>query len=182
MKKTPLYILTGLVIAISAYLSATNLPTSTNSVMTPIKPSDEAQSQSIRAPQWSLKTQSGDTISLAQYQGQPVILHFWATWCPYCKKIQPTLEELTALYPKSNIALVGVSFNEDEGSTPQDVLEERGHQFITAIKGESVASRYGVRGTPSTFFINAKGDVVYATSTSNSQDPRLLAAVKEMIK
>ena len=40
------------------------------------------------AKPWTLKTQNGDVISLAQYKNRPVILHFWATWCPYCKKIQ----------------------------------------------------------------------------------------------
>jgi len=44
------------------------------------------------APAWQLKTQIGKTISLSDYKGKPIILHFWATWCPYCKKLQPKLE------------------------------------------------------------------------------------------
>ena len=46
------------------------------------------------AKPWQLKTQTGEVVSLDQYKNKPVILHFWATWCPYCKKIQPTLVEL----------------------------------------------------------------------------------------
>ena len=38
------------------------------------------------AKPWQLKTQSGDIINFDQYKNKPVILHFWATWCPYCKK------------------------------------------------------------------------------------------------
>lgn len=140
----------------------------------------------IAAPNWSLKTQSGENISLSQYKGQPVILHFWATWCPYCKKIQPTLERLPSLYsekhPEKKVVLIGISFNEDEGTQPQDTLTSRGHKFITAVEGEKIASLYGVRGTPTTFFINAEGYVVYATSTSNPEDPKLLNAFHLMIK
>ena len=47
-----------------------------------------------KAPNWQLQTQAGKNISLAYYQGQPVILHFWATWCSYCKKLQPKLVDL----------------------------------------------------------------------------------------
>ena len=46
------------------------------------------------AKPWQLKTQNGDVISLEQYKNKPVILHFWATWCPYCKKLQPSLVAL----------------------------------------------------------------------------------------
>lgn len=172
MKNIRLYLVLSLFI-ISTPISASNLLVSNKSDSTPT---------SIEAPQWSLKTQSGKKIALAQYKGKPVILHFWATWCPYCKKIQPTLESFSSFYPEAKIALVGISFNEDDGVFPQDELTQRGHKFITAVNGEEVATTYGVRGTPTTFFINASGHVVYATNTSNPKNPRLLAAVKEMIK
>lgn len=138
--------------------------------------------KSITAPQWSLKTQSNDEISLAQLKGKPVVLHFWATWCPYCKKVQPALEALQSKYANEGIELIGISFNEDKNTKPQDVLTQRGHSFITAVNGEKVAYQYGVRGTPTTFFINRKGEVLYKTSTSSANDPKLEIAVKEIIK
>jgi thiol-disulfide isomerase/thioredoxin len=135
-----------------------------------------------QAPNWQLKTQSGENISLSDYQGKPVILHFWATWCPYCKKLQPTLVELEKTYQASGIELVSISFNEDEGALPQDEINQRGYHFITAVNGDDVAIKYGVKGTPTTFFINRKGKIVFKSTSSSIDDPRLSLAVKEIIK
>ena len=137
---------------------------------------------SATPPSWQLKTQSGETISSKDYLGQPVILHFWATWCPYCKKLQPKLVELQEKYQASGIKIVAISFNEDEGATPQDEIYKRGYQFTTAVNGEEVAANYGVRGTPTTFFINRDNQVIFKSTSSNIEDPRLELATKEIIK
>jgi thiol-disulfide isomerase/thioredoxin len=134
------------------------------------------------APNWILKTQAGNSISLADYQGKPVILHFWATWCPYCKKLQPKLVELEEKYKKSGVEIVAISFNEDDGAHPQDSITQRGYKFITAVQGDKVAQQYGVKGTPTTFFINRSGNVIFKSSSSNVADPRLELAIKEIIK
>ncbi|WP_114325376.1 TlpA family protein disulfide reductase [Candidatus Colwellia aromaticivorans] len=117
------------------------------------------------APAWQLTTQTGKPISLSDYHGKPVILHFWATWCPYCKKLQPKLVELEKKYKSSGIKIVSISFNEDDGATPQDEIIKRGYDFITAVNGELVANQYGVRGTPSTFFINSQGKEIYKSTS-----------------
>jgi cytochrome c biogenesis protein CcmG/thiol:disulfide interchange protein DsbE len=135
-----------------------------------------------KAQDWTLKTQSGKSISLADYQGKPVILHFWATWCPYCKKLQPKLVELRERYESTGIEIVAISFNEDEGVNPQNSISQRGYEFITAVEGDKVAQQYGVKGTPTTFFINRSGKVIFKSSSSNIADPRLELAVKEIIK
>jgi len=134
------------------------------------------------APPWQLTTQAGKTISLSDYQGKPVILHFWATWCPYCKKLQPKLVELEKKYQSTGIKIVSISFNEDDGATPQDEINKRGYDFITAVKGELVAKQYGVRGTPTTFFINRQGKAIYKSTSSNVNNPKLELAVQEIIK
>jgi thiol-disulfide isomerase/thioredoxin len=134
------------------------------------------------APPWQLKTQSGEEISLAQYKNKPVILHFWATWCPYCKKLQPTLVALQKKYQAEGVELVSISFNEDEGALPQSELQSRGYSFVTAVMGEDVAQQYSVQGTPTTFFMNRKHEIIFKTSSSNKADPRFDLALKEIIK
>lgn len=134
------------------------------------------------APDWQLKTQSGKNISLSDYHGKPVILHFWATWCPYCKKLQPKLVELQKKYSDSGIEIVSISFNEDDDALPQDVIKARGYDFITAVNGEPVVEKYGVRGTPTTFFINREGKAIYKSTNSDINNPKLELAVKEIIK
>ncbi len=134
------------------------------------------------AKPWQLKTQNGDVISLAQYKDKPVILHFWATWCPYCKKLQPSLVALQKKYQAEGVELISISFNEDEGALPQDEINSRGYSFLTAVMGEEVAKLYGVQGTPTTFFINRQNEIIWRTSNSDKTDPRFNLALKEIIK
>jgi cytochrome c biogenesis protein CcmG/thiol:disulfide interchange protein DsbE len=135
-----------------------------------------------QAPVWQLKTQSGDTISSGQFDGQATILHFWATWCPYCKVLQPKLVELEKKYQQQGVKLVAISFNEDDGALPQDELTARGYSFPTAVNGDEVAIIYGVKGTPTTYFINKSNQVIFKYTSSDTSDPRLELAVKEIVK
>lgn len=134
------------------------------------------------AKAWQLTKQNGEVISLAQYKNKPVILHFWATWCPYCKKLQPTLVDLQKKYQAQGVELVSISFNEDEDALPQDEIRRRGYSFLTAVMGEEVAKLYGVKGTPTTFFINRKNEIIWKTSSSDKTDPRFELALQEIIK
>lgn len=131
-----------------------------------------------KAPNWQLKQQDGTTISLADYHGKPVILHFWATWCPYCKRLQPHLVKLQQKYAAQGVEIVAVSFMEDDDAKPQSELKQRGYTFKTAVHGEQVAEIYGVTGTPTTFFINRKGEIIYRTSSSNTRNKKFEQAVK----
>ena len=125
------------------------------------------------APDFTLADAQGQQVSLADFKGRPLILHFWATWCPYCKKLQPGLEALAQEFEGEGLVLLGVSFREDEGIDPQAVLAERGHTFKTLVKGIEVSRIYGVRGTPTTLFIDSAGNIVGTTNTSAPDDPVL---------
>ena len=134
------------------------------------------------APAFALPDANGKQVSLADYQGQPLILHFWATWCPYCKKLQPGLEAVAQQYAGQGLALLAVSYNEDEGAEPQAVLRQRGLHFKTLVNGDAVAGLYRVRGTPTTFFINREGDIVGVTNTSNPEDPVLQSLAEAAVQ
>ena len=123
------------------------------------------------APAFSLQNAKAETVSLADYRGRPVVLNFWASWCPYCKRLQPGLQALQNEYSETGLVVLGVSFREDEGVQPQAVLESRGHGYMTLVGGDSVAALYQVKGTPTTFFIDRQGNIVGRTSTSDIEDP-----------
>jgi thiol-disulfide isomerase/thioredoxin len=161
MKK---FILLALLTCISTFINATG--TSSNNT----------------APQWQALLQSGDIINSAQYANKPIILHFWATWCPYCKRLQPKLVELQKKYADQGVEIVAISFNEDDGAKPQDELEKRGFHFKTAVNGEKVAKLFAVKGTPTTFFINKNNEIVYATTSSNTRSSKFEQAIITMLK
>lgn len=134
------------------------------------------------ASDWVLKDADGNNVRLTDFRGQPLILHFWATWCPYCKKLQPELDRLYMKHREQGLELIGISFREDEGVEPQKVLEKRGHHFKTLVNGEEVAKRYGVKGVPTTLFLDTNGVIQWSTSTSDPEDPQLEAMAGLLLK
>ena len=133
------------------------------------------------APDFSLRDQSGALVSMSDFEGTPLVLHFWATWCPYCKKLQPGLEQLSVAFKDRGMVLLGISFREDEGVDPQAVLRQRGHTFNTLVEGDAVAQRYGVRGTPTTVFIDRRGQIAGITHTSDPDDPELVSLSEQIV-
>ncbi len=130
-----------------------------------------------QAEAFILNDVQGNEWSLAEQAGKPVVIHFWATWCPYCKKLQPGLERLRLANSESDLEMVAISFNEDKGAMPAKVLKERGIDMTTLINGDKVAKRYGVTGTPTTVFINRQGQVVWVTRISDPDSPKLVQAI-----
>lgn len=121
-----------------------------------------------KAPAFTLFDQAGNSISLQDYRGSGLILHFWGTWCPYCKQLQPGLERLYRKYKGAGLQVLAVSIREAKEADPQGALKTLGVTFKTAINGDKVAKIYAVRGTPSSYFIDRNGKLVWAT---NSADP-----------
>lgn len=139
-------------------------------------------SNAAPAPDWTLKDSQGKEVSLKDYRGKILILHFWATWCPYCKKVQPGLDKLYLEYKDQGVELLGISLREDEDANPQQSLIDRGHHFKTLLDGEKVAGLYQVSGTPTTYFIDRQGELVAVTHTSNPNDPGLREAIDYLLK
>ncbi|NQZ31893.1 MAG: TlpA family protein disulfide reductase [Oceanospirillaceae bacterium] len=121
-----------------------------------------------KAPAFILFDQAGSSISLDSYRGSGLILHFWGTWCPYCKKLQPGLERLSRKYKNAGLKVLAVSIRESEGANPEEVLKALNITFKTAVNGDKVAKMYGVVGTPSSYFISRDGMLLW---TTHSADP-----------
>jgi cytochrome c biogenesis protein CcmG/thiol:disulfide interchange protein DsbE len=134
-------------------------------------------------PEWQLYNEAGQVVKSSDFIGKPLVIHFWATWCPYCKKLQPGLDKLYKKYQADGLQMVAVSIREDEGATPQKELDGRGMSFKTLINGDDMARNlFNVSGTPTTVFIDKAGRVVGSTRTSNPDDPRLEKIVKYIVE
>ncbi|WP_153915588.1 TlpA family protein disulfide reductase [Shewanella sp. TC10] len=134
-----------------------------------------------QAKPFTLNDAQGNEWSLAEHAGKPVVIHFWATWCPYCKKLQPGLERLRLANLDSDLEMIAISFNEDKGAEPAEVLKSRGMGMNTLIEGDSVADLYGVTGTPTTVFINRAGQLVWLTRISDPDSPKLDQAIEFLL-
>ncbi len=96
------------------------------------------------------------TQKLADLQGWPVVINFWATWCPPCKEEMPLLERYHQKYA-GNLVILGVDYEEEPGVI-RPFVKELGINFpILLDRSGNVADLYFVRDFPATFFVDEKG-------------------------
>lgn len=112
-----------------------------------------------QAPDFSLTDLDGKPIRLRDLRGRPVILHFWATWCPVCRQETPTLQAVNQRYRSRGIAWLGINLRE-RPERVQEFARSFGLAFPILIDIDgSVAGRYQVTGIPTTLFLDPSGVV-----------------------
>ena len=106
---------------------------------------------------------SGKMLSLSSYSGKVVILDFWATWCPPCRKGIPDLIELKKKF-KDKIEIIGLSVDEMSRNTKSKVvpfIKEYGINYPIVYADMKVVQGYGgINSIPTSFIIDKKGNVV----------------------
>ncbi|MGD8265292.1 MAG: protein disulfide oxidoreductase [Chromatiales bacterium] len=112
------------------------------------------------APLLSGMTLTGETFSLPEQPGEPVLVYFWASWCPVCKLQESNIARLSQKYPVITVAMS--SGTDDE---VREYLEQEGVMFrvINDESGE-ISNRWGVRGVPTTFVIDGGGEIRFVES------------------
>ena len=115
-----------------------------------------------RAPDFDLPTLNGGRLELSKLRGHPVILSFWATWCPPCRKEFPELVELREIHAADGLYVVGVNGRDQERSTRdvQRFVDFFSAPFPIALDNRgSVRRKYRIEAQPTTIFIDADGMV-----------------------
>jgi peroxiredoxin len=113
------------------------------------------------APAFSLPNLSDHRVSLTGFRGKLVLLNFWATWCPPCVAEMPVLEKLHQDLGARGFAVVAVSIDTQGKKLVAPFWEKSGLTLPSLLdtSGE-VATRYGVRALPTSFLINARGEII----------------------
>lgn len=120
---------------------------------------------------WTLTSVTGESVTLSQYKGQPVILVFWATWCPYCKKLLPGIAELNDKYHTKGLKVIAVNIKEDW--KPAVYWKNHGYKFDAVLEGDDIAEMYEIIGTPGVVFIAPSGEVLKVAHFSEPNHPSL---------
>ena len=114
----------------------------------------------VLAPDFSLKNQAGQTVKLSSFQGKPVLLNFWATWCGPCQSEMPSLEALYQKYKDKNFVVLGVSLDEDGWPAIQEFLKQVPVTFpILNDNGETISELYHTFRIPESYLIDASGKI-----------------------
>ena len=125
-------------------------------------------------------TSPGQHITLSQYQGKPLIVNFWASWCEPCQQETPLLASwYTSQH--GHVIIVGLDEN-DTAASALKFARAKGVGYPLAFDpGMSAASAYGVIALPQTFFLNARHQIVahsvgVVTPAQLATDLRLMTA------
>lgn len=122
-------------------------------------------------------------LAFSSFRGKYVVLEFWASWCPDCRKITPTMVELNKVYASDSLVFVGVSFDTDK-ATWQNYVKNNGMTWIQYSelkkwkKETSVDVPYKVQWIPTMYLIGKDGKIVLGTVDEN----KLKAALEERFK
>jgi thiol-disulfide isomerase/thioredoxin len=106
-------------------------------------------------PEFGFASCDGEAQSVADYQGQPLLINFWATWCPPCVRELPGLAELHEEQGDA-VALIGISVDDDPDYV-RGFLERNPLPYTLAWDSDGIATDLGIRSIPVTLAVDAAG-------------------------
>jgi len=113
------------------------------------------------APNFSLPSRSGDTVSLDQLKGQVVMINFWASWCGPCRQEMPLLDQMYKRYSPLGFTLLGINVEANTQDAEKMLASVPVSFPVLFDKENKVSKLYNVNAMPSTVFIDRKGTVRY---------------------
>lgn len=135
------------------------------------------------APDFTLQSNAGENVRLAEQRGKVVMLNFWASWCGPCRKEMPLLDAMYQRYSSAGFVLYGVNVEEDN-TDAKKLLKELGVTFPVLFDTESKASSlYNVDAMPTTVVIDKKGQVRYVNrGYKDGDENKYRDQIRELIK
>src|SRR5262245_57079805 len=122
-----------------------------------------------KRPDWSLTGPDGKKVSASDFDKKVVIVDFWATWCPPCRKEIPGFIELHKKYKEKGLVIVGFSFDRDK-DTHDKWIKENGLNYLSIFaqteEGKAEIAKFekligAIEGIPTTLVLNKSGNIVY---------------------
>lgn len=128
-------------------------------------------------PAFSLKTPDGKTVNLSDFKGKYLVIDFWASWCPDCRKDAPNLVRMYDKFHKQGIEFLGISFDTDKEAWKK-AIEKYGiaYEQVSELKkfhDTDISKAYGVKWIPSMYLIDKEGKVVLGTVISEKLEALL---------
>lgn len=136
------------------------------------------------APDFGLPDASGQSRSLSDYNGQVVMINFWASWCGPCRQEMPLLDELHRRYGALGFTMLGINVEEDS-QLADNFLKDTPVSFpILYDRQNSVSKLYDVIAMPSTVIIDRTGNIRfihhgYVPGTENEYQDQIRTLLRE---
>lgn len=136
------------------------------------------------ATRFVLSDMDGKTVDLDKLRGKLVLINFWATWCPPCRKEMPSLQRLWKKLGGSGLQVVAVNVGEDADTVFafMGILENSPTFPIVFDKDSEVMRKWPIRGLPTTFLVDKNGKTIYRAIGGREFDsPEIVEFIKKQL-
>lgn len=127
-------------------------------------PHEEQRSQGeerVKAFDFTAQDYDGNEVKLSDYIGTPIVLNFWASWCPPCREEMPHFNKVSEEYSEDELIFLMVDLVDGTGETIEsgkEHVEEAGYTFTVLFDTkQDAAITYGIQSIPVTIFIDKDG-------------------------
>lgn len=122
---------------------------------------DESPRRGEDAPDFALLDAQGNRVALSDFEGRPIFLNFWATWCTFCKEEMPDMQRVQDQYGDA-LVVIGVNAG-DSVEDGEDFARQAGISYLRLYdRGLDVTDGYLVQAMPTSYFITADGKIADA--------------------
>lgn len=141
---------------------------------------NSGQRDSGMAPDFTLTSFDGETVTLSELRGQVVIINFWASWCPPCRDEAPYLESTWRKYKDKGVFFIGVDYADTEKEALAYIDEFDITYFNGPDVGTIISQEYRMDGVPETYFV-AKNGELRGTKIGPLFPPELDQRIEELL-
>jgi len=113
------------------------------------------------APAFALPTAKGETVALAQLRGKVVYVDFWASWCAPCRRSFPWMNEMQQKYGPRGFAVVAINVDKKRSDAERFLVQNPANFTVVYDEAGSTPAAYGVKGMPSSYLIDTRGNVTF---------------------
>jgi len=135
--------------------------------------SAEAAKIKTEAIDFTLEDLEGNKVSLKDFKGRPVLLFFWATWCPHCQRLTPQLIDLKQKFKDNDLEILAIDFKEDKDKLKRFAQKQGINYKILLDKRGDVSGLYNIVGIPLVILVDRKG-IIQFIDVELPQDPKEL--------
>ena len=134
------------------------------------------------APAFKLTTPDGKYVALADYKGKYVVLDFFASWCPDCRKEMPEVINIYNTYKDKNVVVIGISFDTDRAKWT-DYITQAGLKYpqvseLKKWKETEINTLYKIQWIPTLYLIGKDGKVLYTSIHAAQINEKLKTQIK----
>lgn len=123
------------------------------------RPPADVSDENRPAPPWQVALPDGRALTSDSLRGKVVLVNFWATWCPYCRKEKPAIDAFWQDYRERGFEVVSISVD-DPPEKIAEWMRDKEYAFMAAPTNASVAHAFGnVKSVPTSFIVDTEGRI-----------------------